>query len=249
MNRINRLHFLKLLLAGAALAPGASAFAGVMDSLRGDRVGWARLKTPSPHWMRHSGSDSLLTTFFKEQTTLNIDPAWYVADVNNLSEMCQYPFLFSQGIQMVTDAAARNNVAEYIRRGGFLLLDACCHREVTPSFDDFILQNRRFFASILPDSQSDLLPPTHDLYRCHFQIPNGHPPHTFMAGVYDAEKEKHGLVGVTIGQRMVAVISVCGLECGWDHVTAFPVVAPAGHDQACMRMVTNIYIYAMMQGA
>ena len=123
---LTRRQFVKL--AGAVLALGVTptlAFESSFDQLRGDRVGWARLKTSSPHWMRHSGSDPVLMNFFRGQTTLNIDPAWYSADVNRLDELCKYPFLFSQGVGVVREPAARNNLAEYVRRGGFLLVDAC----------------------------------------------------------------------------------------------------------------------------
>ena len=49
-----------------------------------------------------------------------------------------------------------------------------------------------------------------------------------------------------VGSRMAGIISLCG----WDHVTENPSAAPVGiEDVACMRMVVNIYIYAMMQGA
>jgi len=54
---------------------------------------------------------------------------------------------------------------------------------------------------------------------------------------------------VLIGARLAGVIGVCGWQCGWDHVTENPSPSPAGTDVACMQMVVNIYIYAMMQGA
>ena len=108
MIKIPRRRFVGLLGAGAAGAlalplPGAS-----QDGLRGDRVGWARLKTPSPEWKRHAGSDPVLTKFFRDETTLNIDPNWYVADVNHLAELCKYPFLFSQGVGMVVNPTGRS---------------------------------------------------------------------------------------------------------------------------------------------
>lgn len=249
MNSMTRADFLKRLLAGAVGLPGLAALANDLDALRGDRVGWARLKTSSPYWNRHSGSDPVLMKFFRDETTLNIDPIWYSAEVNNLAEMCKYPFLFSQGIGMVAEPAARRNVAEFIRRGGFLMLDACNHHDVTPDFDGFIRDQAAVFADALPEARMVQIPPTHEIFRCYFQIPDGRPPHTFMGGVYDARKAQHGLNGMMIGRRMVAVVSVCGLQCGWDHVTAHPVVAPPGHDQECMRMLVNIYVYAMMQGA
>ena len=245
---ITRSHFLKLLLAGgAAFTPGLGALGAKLDDLRGDRVGWARLKTPSPDWKRHAGSDPILTRFFHDQTTLNIDPKWYVADANDLDQLRQYPFLFSQGVAAVTDQAARRNIAEFIRRGGFMLVDACHDVHVTPDFDEFLRNQIAFYSVVLPEAKIMPLPSSHEVYRCLFQIPDGKPPHTYMSDVYDPHKAQFGLYGVMIGSRMVGIISLCGWQCGWDHVTEHSSMSPPGTDLACMRMVVNIYVYAMMQ--
>ena len=247
--QIHRLRFLKMALAGIAFAPGLAVLGKGLDQLRGDRVGWARLKTPSPSWMRHAGSDPVLMKFFREETTLNIDPIWYTADANDLAELCKYPFLFSQGVGVITDPVGRSNLAEYFRRGGFLLVDACHDIHVTPGFDEFFRQQTEFFAATLPEARLVPLPATHDIYRCHFQIPDGRPPHTFMGNVYDARKARHGLYGLMIGARMAGVISLCGWQCGWDHVTEYGSPSLPGTDVACMQMLVNIYIYAMLQAS
>ena len=169
-----------MLLAGAVFLPGAAAFGGALDKLRGDRVGWARLKTTDPWRMRHADGDPALMSFLREQTTLNIDPKWYSADVEDLSKMCKYPLLFSQSIQVVQDAAGRVNLAEYVRRGGFLLVDACCNRDINADFDVFLQEHIKALAAILPEAQVQPLVASHDIYRYFFQIPNGHPPHTFF---------------------------------------------------------------------
>lgn len=173
MTGISRSRFLKNLLAGAVFLPGLGALGNAFDSLRGDRVGWARLKTPSPEWRRHAGSDPILTKFFRDETTLNIDSTWYVADANDLDELCKYPFLFSQGVGVITGQAGRSNIAEYIRRGGFVLVDACHDIHVTPDFDEFLRQQIEFYSAALPEARVVALPATHDVYRCHFQIPDG----------------------------------------------------------------------------
>ncbi|HWB59566.1 MAG TPA: DUF4159 domain-containing protein [Chthoniobacteraceae bacterium] len=248
MSNITRTRFLKLLVAGSGGLFGLSAFgAAKLDDLRGDRVGWARLKTPSPDWKRHAGADPMLTTFFHEQTTLNIDKVWYEADANDLDALCHYPLLFSQGLAPVVDPAGRKNIAEYIRRGGFMLVDACHDIHVTPDFDQFLRDQNAFYAAILPEAKIVDIPPTHDIYKIYFQFPDGKPPHTFMSDVYDPAKAAHGLYAVMIGKRMAGLISVCGWQCGWDHVTEHSSMSPEGTDIICMRMVANIYIYAMTQ--
>ena len=212
------------------------------DALRSETVGWARLKTPSEYWMRHSTGDPTLMRFFRENTTLNIDPAWYVADVENLQQMCGYPLLFSQGIQLLNTSTSRTNLREYIRRGGFLLIDSCINSRITPDPDAFLRSESRMLSEILPEARIEPLPPHHDVYRCFFQIPGGKPPHTFNANVYDAQWAKHDLYGIMIRNHMAGLISLSGLQCGWDHMPA-----PLGHDLECMKMLVNIYIWAMMQ--
>lgn len=251
MNRkleIPRRCFLRSLAAGAALAPALS-LAASFDRLRGDRVGWARLKTPSTQWRRHAGSDPILTNFFRDQTTLNIDAIWYVADADDLHQLCTYPLLFSQDASAIISPRGRGNLAEYIRRGGFVLVDACHDSHVTPDFDAFLQHQIQFYSTALPEAKVISLPSTHDVYRCHFQIPGGKPPHTFAGNVYDAQKARHGLYGLMIGSRMAGIVSLCGWQCGWDHVTENGMSTPPGLDIACMQMVVNIYIYAMTQGA
>jgi len=210
---------------------------------RGERVGWARLKTPSKYWFRHATGDPVLMQFFRESTSLNIDPTWYAADVEKLDQLCKYPLLFSQGVHMVDSPKGRENLAEYIRRGGFLLIDSCINHGVTPDPDIFLALQEQFLQTILPGARVLPLPGNHAVYRTYFQIQGGEPPHTYFNNVYDKEWRKHGLYGVFIDSRMVGIISLSGLQCGWDRM-----IAPPGHDVACMRMLVNIYIYAMLQG-
>jgi hypothetical protein len=225
-----------LLLATAVLR-GQSA-----DELRGERVGWARLKTQSQWWFRHATGDPILMRFLREQTSLNIDPTWYAASVEDLDEMCKYPLLFSQGINVVQSETGRGNIAEYIRRGGFLLVDACINANITPDPDAFLAQHVQLLKVILPEARVARLSPDHDIYHAYFEIPGGQPPHTYFNNNFEERWHKHGLYGIYIGSRMAGLISLSGLQCGWDRM-----IAPPGHDVACMKMLVNIYVYAMLQ--
>ena len=219
------------------------ALADEADALRGEPVGWARLKTPSLYWMRHATGDPVLMHFLRENTSLNIAPTWYVADIENLPQMCAYPLLFSQGVHMVTSARGKSDMAEYLRRGGFLLIDACINNAITPDPDIFLAEQTHWLSEALPESKIVPLPTGHPIYTCYFKIPGGKPPHTYSDNLYDPQWEKHGLYAIQIGSRMAGIISLSGLQCGWDRM-----IAPPGHDRACMRMLVNIYVYAMLQG-
>lgn len=236
---------MKLICTGAIAAPTLPLWAANFDNLRGDRVGWARLKTPGEHWMRHATGDPTLMRFLREQTTLNIDPTWYVADVQSLDQMCGYPLLFSQSLVVIKETSARTHLVEYMKRGGFMLVDACCNLNVTPDHDAFLAEHVAFLKEVLPAAKVVLLPPEHEVYRCRFQMPAGHPPHSFFRNEFDARKARHGLYGIMLGERMVGIISLSGLQCGWSPMGVTP---PPGQLEACMKMLVNIYIYAMTQG-
>ncbi|MEO7297535.1 MAG: DUF4159 domain-containing protein [Verrucomicrobiota bacterium] len=217
------------------------------DDLRGDRVGWARLKTPSEWWKRHAEADPVLMKFLRANTSLNLDLKWNEADVENLHDMNCYPFLFSQGVETVASAKGRTNVAEYIRRGGFLLIDACIDDSVTPDPDVFFARQIQWLAESLPEARVLPLPSDHLIYRCYFQISEGKPPHTHTSWSQrdDPRWTKHGLYEIKIGSRTAGVITLSGLQCGWARVGSPPAL---NHDIACMKMLVNIYIFAMLHG-
>jgi len=163
--------------------------------------------------------------------------------VENLDELCGYPLLFSQGIHNLETEKSTTNLAEYLRRGGFLLIDSCINRDITPDPDDFLAGQLAMLGKVIPEAKIVPLPGSHEVYRCFFSI-GTEPPHTFHGGRFDSRWARHGLYGIHAGNRMVGLISLSGLQCGWDRMPA-----PAGHDLACMRMLVNIYIYAMLQGS
>lgn len=220
----------------AILLLAVPARANNNESLRGERVCWARLKTASPHWKGHAESDPRLMQFFREQTTLNIDPTWYEADVEKLSDLCAYPFLFSQSIIPVISQNGRTNLGEYVRRGGFLLIDACINPGFRGDPNAFISGQIRTLGACLPEARVVEIPKDHEIFRCLYRLPDG-PPHTEdHAGWGD-----HPFLGIYIGPRLAGVISTSGMQCGWAGMKQV-----YGHNTLCMKMLVNIYVYAML---
>jgi hypothetical protein len=244
--QISRANFLCMLSAPLLLGAGGKTWAVDPGRLRGDPVGWARLKTSGEFWMRHAAGDPKLMSFLREHTTLNIDPTWYVADVQSLAQMCSYPLLFSQDLAVIQDASGRANVAEFMRRGGFMLVDACCNITINPDHDAFLTQQINFLKDMLPEAKVVALPSDHPVYRDVFPIPGGHPPHTFFNNIHDPKKARHGLYGIMVADHLAGMISLSGMQCGWSPMGTLP---PPGHREDCMRMLVNIYTYAMLHGA
>jgi hypothetical protein len=227
-----------LLAVPCAILAALSASAEDTAEPRGGRVGWARLITPHPEWNRHTRSDGVLSDFIREKTSLNIDPSWHSADPADVDQLCQYPLIFSNNIVAVKKTEHLKNLREYVQRGGFLLIDACSNTTVTPDPDQFLQQHTALFAKILPGSQVQALPASHEIYRSLFTMRET-PPHVFMSNIPSKRWSRHGLYGVYDGDRMVAVISLSGLQCGWDHMSN------QRDAEECMRMIVNIYVYAM----
>lgn len=212
--------------------------AAAADEPRGGRVGWARLITPNATWQRHAEKDDVLSKFIRTQTSLNIDPTWYSADPAQLDKLCAYPLIFTNNLTDVRDRTQLANVAEYLRRGGFLFVDACINTSVTPDPDQFLRQHVELFGRLFPSARIRMLPPDHEIYRRYFAMSET-PPHSYMESVFDPKWHRHGLYGVFEGERMLALLSLSGLQCGWSGWQR------PDNGPECMKMVVNIYVYAM----
>ncbi len=227
------------LLAITALL-GGSASICADTTPRGGFVSWARMKTPSPHWQRHAEKDHLLVDFIRTNTNLDIEQTWRVADIDALDQLCQYPFLFSEGIHRLTDHQQRANLGEYMQRGGFLFIDSCINTsEVNPDPDAFFNMQVETLRKVLPGVRISAIPHNHPVYSAYFTMEKGL-PHSFMRSIPDPEWAKYGLHAVHYEERMVGLLSLSGIQCGWAQLQDDP-----GHETECMKMMVNIYIHAM----
>jgi hypothetical protein len=225
-----------LLLAPAAADPLSDTSP---DTPSGGKVEWARLKTASPTWARHIQSDPYLLRFIRTSTTLNIDTVWRVADVENLQQMCAYPFLFSEGLHHITDPQGLDNLREYIKRGGFVFVDSCTNPAVNPDPNDYLAMQIKTLQTIFPDARIERVPDDNEIFHNCFDMKDGL-PHTYWGNNYDPAWAKFGLYAVYSGGRLISLISLCGLQCGWSAMDRDP-----DHIANCMKMVVNIYIYAI----
>lgn len=235
-------HFARIsLILGFAAALWTPAGAqDAEDVLRGGRVGWARLRTNDDYWERHSETDGRLSSFIRNETSLNMDPTWYSVGTDDVHELCKYPFVFANSLAAVTEAPARANLSEYLKRGGFIVVDACINKTINPDPAQFLASNRAAFAALIPGCEIRVLPQDHEIYSCFFAIKQK-PPHTFHDAKPDRRWAQHGLYGVYLNDRIVSLITLSGLQCGWSGVKAIR----RDHARECMEMMLNIYVYAM----
>lgn len=215
-----------------AISPAFSAPPG--STLRGGRVGWARLITSNSYWGIHSDQDPKLADFIRSQTTLNIDPTWYSVDPQNLETLCAYPFVYVKDLSHVTAPHALENLREYVERGGFICIDPCI---ANYSESRFLAHQTELLQRMMPGCEIRALSDDHDLFRCYFKITVEDLFTSDMLARGASRPASIGMRGVFKGDRMFAVISVSGLECGWPQT---PKRTPG-----CMKMIVNAYVYAM----
>ena len=238
MKEISRAQFLRTLLAGAVFLPGAAAWAGATDRLRAERVGWARLVTANPDWQIHSDRDAALAQFIRDTTSLDISNSPASANPADLDQLCRHPFIYAKDLRRVGDAAQLDNLREYLQRGGFMCVDPCATEAVNPDMGVFLRDNSAIFNRMLPGARIQRLPETHGVYTCYFKLSR--------ADVYTADMgnqarcANYSLYGILVDDRMVAIISMYGLQCGWPQTP----MRTAG----CMKFILNLYVYAMTAG-
>lgn len=230
----------KLLSAGwlvVAILASGSIVAAAAPVPRGGRVGWARLITSESQWALHSDQDPKLAAFIRTQTSLNIDPVWYSVEPGDLDKLCAYPFVYVKDLTRVRSQRAQDNLAEYLRRGGFIFIDPCTNPFSAADTENFKRRHAELFLQLYPGSTVRELPDSHDLYRCYFTVTVDDVFSADMIRAGATKPPQLGMLGVFSGERLIAVISTSGLECGWPQTP--------GRTPGCMKLIVNSYIYAM----
>ena len=244
---MNRRRCLQLLAAGgtSALALG-SLSALVAGEVRGPAMPWARLKFPCrggdmDDWNVHPNGDLNLIDEIRAKTSLNVEKRWNVAESARLETMTPYPFVFMHA-EMAPDLGAKDvaNLREYLLRGGFLFAEDCVNGKgrSDKSKDEFFRRMRDVeFPRILPEAKLERLPNDHPVFHCFYHFDKGLP---VMPG-----RKDHGLHGLKLNGRIVALLSATDLHCGWANGEHW-----YGHEKhvQSVEMGINIYLFAMSEG-
>jgi hypothetical protein len=223
-----------IVLSGVGLGLAQAKDIRPEDRFRGGKVEWARLKHSGPYWDRHAESDDALLGFIRSNTSLNIDSKWQFAAANDLSAMTGYPFLFADTLGYLKKNE-QDNLAEYLRRGGFVMIDACGNVEINPGPMQFLQQHLLILGRMFPDLRVEALAPNHEVFSIYFKM-RAFPPQTRPGNSW-LDGPVNPLRLIYSGDRVVGIMSISGLQCGWSLVGNKP--------QPPMKMLTNIYLYAI----
>lgn len=236
MKRRNFLRLCATSSLGLVGVPGAFA----TGDARGPACYWARLRFPGPGipergWRAEPPSDLLLIQAIRDRTSINLVQHWFVADVDKLESLIQFPFVFMHGnyAPTLTDAH-RANLREYLVRGGFLFAEDCVNTE---GVNDQFFQGMATvdFPRMFPEAKLERLPLSHPVFHCYYDLPRGLP---HMQGV------EHGLHGLTVNGRLIAFLSPSDIHCAW---TNRDFAYGPGKQEAAFQMAINIYLFAMNQ--
>ena len=219
------------LLKGLLAVVLAANFAMASSPPQGGRVSWGRMMT-TRDWNIHSDRDPDLAAFIKKETTLNIDPTWYAADPGELEQLCRHPLLYVKDLSYVRRQQELENIGEYLKRGGFLCIDTCiAHTDM----EAYYRRNREILQRLVPDGELRPLPESDPIYHCYFDVSRAD---IFTPDMGPTPPGKHdGVYGLFEGDRMVAVVSMYGLECDWPQTPK--------RTRGCMKMIVNMYVCAM----
>lgn len=200
-------------------------------------MGWARLITPTREWAVHSDRDPKLASFIHSQTTLNIDPVWHGVAPDNVNALGAYPYIYAKDLTQIQNQQHLQNMKEYLNRGGFFFIDPCVTRFTEADKSELIQKHTRLFKSLFPDCSVLELPEDHEIFRCYFSVTVDSLYTPDMIRIGRIKKPHLSLRGVFRNERLIAVISTDGLECGWPETPQ--------REAGCMKMIVNSYIYAM----
>ncbi len=211
------------------------------EATRGSRVSWVRLKYPVKgssryesdwDWHAHPTGDIRMIDFIRKNTTINLRADWNVVDVEHLDKMAAFPFIFVHGQRTQNmSPKGKENLKEYILRGGFLFVDDCVWQKYDP-YQDMLYQSFLvLFKEFFPEAKIEKVDMKHPLFNCYYQIKSF--PH--------CQGKNNGISLVTLHGRLIGIVTSSDLHCGWVTESWFG----ARLTQEAWRMGVNIYVYSM----
>ncbi|HRE79640.1 MAG TPA: DUF4159 domain-containing protein [Opitutaceae bacterium] len=198
-------------------------------------ISWARLQTPDPYWNRHQESDASLIAFMADSLSTRAEPQLKSVQALRVEDLCEFPFLYSQTIASLSNQES-GNLIEYLRRGGFLFIDACRNRGINPKEDEFLDAQTAILRKGFPDLSVQALLTDHAIYTLFYKLEE-RPP--------SANKERRYPLYALISQKhVIGIIGLNGFQCGWSRA-AITLSDRNVLATASAQMATNIYLYAL----
>jgi len=261
-----------------AVAQGATSNEGPHDLDEYDflmpRVKYAHQRKEVDRWNVRPGGDANLLRELSAVIRCKVkpirrvrdwDPQWAaegqlnaVVTFDEPEELRKYPFLFMTGENHYTFGDnPKDNLKEYILRGGFLLMDDC----VVDTGGDFFYQSSyALLEDVFGRGAVKRIPREHEVFHNVYDLGGSGLPHmeyvqpqipTFpwtirqptQGGLPIMQGQNHGARGVFIGERLAVFLSSTDIHCGWCDSHGFTF---GRHNyRKAIQMGINIIMYAL----
>lgn len=188
-------------------------------------------------WDAGPAGDENLMAYMRLHTDLKIScKNWNERNVgiDEFDKIYKLPFLFMSGEGDFNLTPEESTVyGEFFKRGGFLYADDCV---MEPNGNFFYRAFIREIQKVLPGLSMRPVPPTHEIYHCFFDIPGGRSP------IVQGDRNSPDM-GLFYKERLVAFLTAGDVHCGWW--AGPPNTYFRANHEACLKMGTNIVIYAL----
>ena len=175
---------------------------------------FARLRYDSGDWDYNPKVAANVLNSIVEYTNITVYPEEVIVTADS-EELLSFPFLFMTGHKLVRFSdREREQLVEFVERGGFLFSDDCNHDVAGLYATSFEQEMQRAFPG--PGTLAKL-PQHHPIYRSFFQFPDG-PPQTAhelngwgddLVHDYLRAVERRGRIGVLYSNK--------DYGCEWDY--------------------------------
>jgi hypothetical protein len=235
------------------------------------RVRFTHEKREVDRWNVRPGGDANLLREFSSAIrckvkpiagALDWQPQWAgegqlnaVVSFDSIDEVKRYPFLFMTGENHYGfKEKQKENLKEYIYRGGFLLMDDCV---VGSGGDFFYKSSYALLEEVFGGGSVRRIPNEHEVFHNVYDLGEAGLPYMqrqnrmvffgargrrqtnlpYMHG------QNHGARGVFIGERLAVFLSSTDIHCGWCDSHGFE-FGRASYEKA-IQMGVNIIMYAI----
>ncbi len=201
------------------------------DALRIGQVFYRGDWRPDPHALRN------FATFLRGQLQMEV-----AADPQPVSltggTLYQFPLLYMTGhYSFELEVAERKALAEHLRRGGFLLADACCGR------GEFDRSFRALLKQAFPEAELRRLDLEHPIFRGQPGFPIETVGYKEAVRQREPSLEEPVLWGLEVDGRLAVVYSPYALGCGLDGHTCYNCQGLLDSD--ARKLTANIVLYAL----
>lgn len=184
------------------------------------RVKFQNAMEVGEHWNCFPGGDRNLLLVLRQEVRCEVKLPLYckddrphhgrpehfnaVVDFDDVEPLRKYPFLFmtSSG-PFEFNNVQKKHLRQYLKQGGFLLMDDCIHREASL----FYHSSYELLEDVFGTGAVKRVPNEHEVFHNVFDLGR--------TGLPYVKGEHHAARGVFIGDRLAVFLSSTDIHCGW----------------------------------